>query len=130
MLRFTIAVDPGAKTGFAVYDRIERRLVRLETMTFWTVYSEILAKYHEVFAVVVEVPNTKKNWHGPGAAHDVGRICQQSELLAEGLELAGLRVIRSHPQGKIKHAPFCKITGWTGSTNEHTRDAGMLAFGL
>ena len=130
----SIGIDPGKTTGLAVYDRDHNKLVRLESTTFWGAYSTVLTEYHDVFAVVIEVPKTKHNWHKDKSgitAHNIGRVCREAELLAIGLELAGLNVITQHPKGKINHNMFCRITRWSeGRTNDHTRDAGMLCYGV
>lgn len=122
-----IGIDPGVHTGLAVAE--DGKLVRLETLNFWKVYHIVcgLIDEHGSLRVAIEVPSTKANWHGPTAAHNVGRVCREAELLADGLELAGAQVQRVHPPGKVNAATFARITGWTGRTNEHQRDAGMLA---
>lgn len=124
-----VGIDPGRDTGFAVAEN--GVLTALETSTFWAVYLNVryLVEQGGVSVVVVEVPKTKKNWHGPKAAHDVGRICREAELLADGIELLGVKVIRQHPQGKLNQEQFARITGWKKQTNEHIRDAGMLVHG-
>lgn len=133
--RFTIGIDPGVKTGFAVYDRELKKINRLLTLCFVSTIRLIEAEYpdEEVFAVVVEVPKTKKNWHGPKAAHDVGRVCRESELMAAMLIEKGYSVITQHPSGIGKDMTkdaFSKLTGWPKWSNGHTRDAGLLCFGL
>ncbi len=114
-------------TGLAVAE--DGKLIRLETLDFWTAYHIVcgLIDEHGSLRVVIEVSRVKANWHGPTAAHNVGRVCREAELLADGLELAGAQVERVHPPGKVDTAAFARITGWTGRTNEHQRDAGMLA---
>lgn len=124
-----IGIDPGKKTGFAVAEN--GKLVELETLNFWKAYLRVkaLIELSKVSLVVIEVPGTKKNWHGPKAAHDVGRVCREAELLAEGIELLGVNVIRQHPTGKVNQEYFARVTGWKKRTNEHVRDAGMLVCG-
>lgn len=122
-----IGIDPGVHTGLAVAE--DGKLIRLETLDFWVSYHIVcgLIDEHGSLRVVIEVPKTKANWHGSAAAHNVGRVCREAELLADGLELAGAQIERVHPPGKMDAATFTRITGWTGRTNEHQRDAGMLA---
>lgn len=124
-----IGIDPGKKTGFAVTEN--GKLTILETVTFWKAYQRVreLVGTSEVSVVVIEVPHTKTNWHGPKAAHDVGRVCREAELLADGIELLGVEVIRQHPAGKVSQEYFARVTGWKKRTNEHVRDAGMLVYG-
>jgi len=131
-----IGIDPGKTTGLAIYDRESKSLIELASTNFWDCYGYILTTYpaiDEVHSIVIEVPTTKANWHGAHAAHDVGRVCRESELLADGLEKARYTVLRQHPTGKGKQLDkfiFKRITGWPKVTNEHTRDAAMLVWGM
>lgn len=131
MNNFIIGIDPGKTTGVAV--SVDGELARMVTTTFWGAY-ELILDYKDNsltrIKVVIEVPKTKANWHGPKAAHDVGRVCREAELLAEGIERLGVEVIRQHPQGKLNHEQFTRITGWGKRTNQHCRDAGMLIYGV
>lgn len=120
-----IGIDPGRRTGFAIAENGE--LVKLETLNFWDAYFRVsdLVEFSNVSVVVIEVPHTKKNWHGPKAAHDVGRVCREAELLADGIELLGVKVVRQHPTGKVNQEYFARITGWKKRTNEHCRNVGL-----
>jgi hypothetical protein len=130
-----IGIDPGVRTGFAIEQ--DGKLVQLKTLSFWPAYHLAVQLFREngQLAAVVEVPKTKANWHEKSAAHNVGRVCREAELMADGLELAGIQVMRVHPCGwfnkKLKmteEAFFRMITGWGGKSNEHSRDAAMLLF--
>ena len=126
-----VGIDPGTHTGLAVAE--DGKLIKLETLDFWTAYRKVCGLigfygfYGDILRVAVEVPKTKANWHGTAAAHNVGRVCREAELLADGIELAGAQVERVHPPGGVNAETFARITGWTGRTNEHQRIAGMLA---
>lgn len=127
--RYAVGIDPGKKTGYAVYDRTEQKISVVETMDFWGVYERCRASNPGNFDVFIEVPRCKKNWHGRnGAAADVGGIVREANLLADGIEALGIKVARSHPTGKFNAAHVKRITGYTGRTNEHTRDAIMLCW--
>lgn len=126
-----IGIDPGQKTGIALV--IDGKLVKLDTVDFWRAYRVVDSYKGIAIRVAVEVPRNKKNWHGVGAAVAVGGVIREAQLLAEGIERLGFIVDRVHPTGigkKMKHAEFCKLTGWVGRTNEHTRDAALLALGV
>ncbi len=67
---------------------------------------------------------------------NVGGVKMQGILLAEELEYRGFKVKIVAPIGKAKGkgvnrdqqlAFFKRATGWTKKSNEHTRDAGLLA---
>lgn len=135
---FSIGIDPGQHTGFAIYSIQQRKIVELRTVDFWGAYSQVCAfQPIEISRVVVEVPDTKHVWQqmpkGTKAiqrqAVNVGGVIREAQLLAEGLMRAGYKVVRVNPRGKRTHAEFCKFTGWTGKTNQHCRDAALLCWG-
>lgn len=139
MKRYSIGIDPGKKTGFAVYDILKDTL-HLQTLDFWNVMDEMdrigSRVFEEIYEVTVEVPTSKHVWHGKGPNQksaskvgvNVGGVIREAELLAEGIRRMGFNVRTVHPRGKVDAAKFEAFTGYQGRTNEHTRDAGLLCF--
>jgi hypothetical protein len=128
LIKKIAACDPGSNTGVAVVDVHSQKIITLKTMDFWSAYNYLDNFDRRETLVVIEVPTTKTNWHGNGAAIDVGGVIREAKLLADGIERLGFEVIRVHPRGKVPAKNFNKITGWVGRSNEHNRDAGMLAW--
>lgn len=144
--KLTIGIDPGKKTGLAAWDGTNGVFHFLTTVDFWGAYDIIksadVSSDFTVEQVVIEVPSTTaifagqrgskwaRNRHTTAkAGADVGGVVREAHLLAEGLERLGLVVTRRHPIGKVDHTSFCHRTGFSGKrTNEHSRDAGMLAY--
>jgi len=134
-MKFTIGIDPGKSTGVAIYDRQSKKLIALSNENFVSALNLIKTSVapDDVFACVVEVPRTKANWHKDKSgttAHNIGRVCREAELMSAMLMDMGYKVITQPPKGKVKANVFKQITGWEGSSNEHTRDAAMLCFDL
>jgi len=144
MKRYSIGIDPGTKTGVAVYDRHLKKVTRLECLNFVSALRLIKSEYavEDVYAVVIEVSNSNHVWKDNSSlpirvrlnvALKVGGVAKESELIAAMLMEHGYSVTTQHPSGKGKsmdHNRFNKLTGWKGKSNEHTRDAGMLCFGV
>lgn len=129
-----IGIDPGIKTGVAVYDKTLGRLVDVFITDFWGAYEYTKDNQHDILIqkVIIEVPQTKFNWHKSQhstTSANVGGIYREANLLADGIEKLGIKVIRQHPQGKTTHDQIKRLTGWNKPTNEHTRDAIMLCWG-
>lgn len=133
----TIGIDPGKETGFAVYDHLEKRLIVLDTVDFWTAYSWTLYYWRRrtIRCVVIEVPSNKHVFHKPGAnaaanqrmGVHVGSVIREAELLAIGIELNGINVKRVEPVGKRDAAAFKEaFPEWTGRSNQHNRDAAFM----
>ena len=129
-----IGIDPGTKTGVAVYDSTLKKITDVFTADFWGAYEYIKDNQHDmtIKKVIVEVPRTKSNWHKKGCditSANVGGIYKEAHLLAEGIRRLGLNVVTEHPMGKVDAAYVKKVTGWKDRTSKHTRDAIMLCWG-
>jgi hypothetical protein len=144
MKRYVIGIDCGVKTGLAVWDRKEKQFAEIETYDFWSAFFRIFGKAdHEETLIFVEDPSKnkpvfiKKGVHGGRQAlkiaQNVGGVKRESQLMIDGLKHAGYEVKAVRPKKgsmtKLKAEAFKQITGYTGRTNEHTRDAAMLVFG-
>lgn len=135
---YSIGIDPGKHTGFAVYDLRTERFARLETLDFWSAFGAVMLYQPEMLSrVVIELPDTKHIWHKDAAtrsamqrqAVNVGSVLREAELLSMGLRKAGYPVENANPRGKVDEKKFKMITGWTGRSNQHCRDAGLLCYG-
>lgn len=141
-MRF-IGIDPGKKTGFAVWDSKEGCFEEVMTTTFWEV-SEILEETVPVYTVVIEDPSLNRpiflrklkgetsqgyNRRMYKIAKNVGQNIEQAKLLVERAENLGYTVIKVRPQSSKKDAKsFKQITGYEGRCSQHARDAAMLVF--
>lgn len=127
---FRIGIDPGKNTGFAVWSDQAKEFSILETITPQAALKKASAFDRENTLVVIEVPKTKANFHA-GNSHtqsvNIGMVLGQARLMADYLKAEGYTVIEKHPRGKVDAAGFKRLTGYQGRTNEHNRDAGMLA---
>jgi len=138
--RYSIGLDPGKNTGLAVYNRVEKTLPVVKKTTFWEAIEFISVRYPQehVHRVIIELPNTKTVWHDEAKAKgaiqrtgvNVGSAIREAELLVEYFKRVGYSVITQHPAGKLNAAQVRKITGYKSPTNEHTRDAIMLCYGV
>ena len=149
--RYYIGLDPGKSTGYAVWDSEKKEFLTIETLTFWKAVSEVesLNNYRmietggkEWVSVVIEDPaQNKPTFFRPGTtqrqmqkiSQNVGANKEHGRLLIERFESLGLQVKRVRPsnktQTKLTAATFKRITGYSGRTSGHGRDAAMLVFG-
>lgn len=138
-----IGIDPGKATGLAIYDTETGQFDNVYSTTFWGAINAIdvliaqsmTGKYE--LCAVVELPTTKAVWHKAKsagakdrAAVNVGSVIREAELIVDYLKEQGIRVITQHPRGKVDADYFKRVTGWQGVTNSHSRDAGILCYGL
>jgi hypothetical protein len=143
-LRYVLGIDGGTKTGFAVWDRKERKFVDIKTTSFWKFFPLLdeFGLHPQNTNVYVENPSENKPvFMKKGVknmnmmlkvAQNVGGVKRETELLIEGLENAGFDVIKIPPRKgsytKMKAEPFKNLTKYDKKTSEHGRDAGMLVF--
>lgn len=130
-----IGIDPGKQTGFAIFGAGEFKMIA--TLDFWSAFSAVsLYPPEVVHQVIIEVPDTKHVWQKAAATTkslqrqgvNVGSVIREAELLAGGIERYGYKVKRVNPRKKVDAKTFREYTGYTGSTNQHERDAAMLCY--
>lgn len=149
--RYYIGIDPGKKTGFAVWDSVDKRFAEIATKTFWITVDEVassafLMSYRSasrsMFKIVIEDPSQNRpTFFRPGTtprqmqkiSQNVGANKEHALLLIERFESLGFEVLRVRPSGKtqtkLSADAFKRIAGYKGRTSEHARDAAMLVFG-
>lgn len=142
-----IGIDPGVHTGVCVYDSKKKEIILLETHTFWSAI-ELIKNYYEEFGfgilVFIEDPSKNKAMHhnqhkeitreklnlSMKIAQDVGMNKREATLIIDYLKLNNIPHKAVKPTStKVDAQYFKMITGYSGSTNEHKRDAGMLVIG-
>lgn len=130
-----IGIDPGKQTGISTYR--DGALVELRTVSPGDVYEVLLES--GATRVVMEDSRLQSAVFpravGPRAmlkiARNVGEVDQICRRIEAVCETAGIDLVRVSPLGKgakLNAARFKEITGWTGRSNQHTRDAAMCAF--
>lgn len=132
-----LGIDPGVKTAVAI---LEDGQLAFWTVSFWGAYHLIRGTWQplDINVIVVEVATDTYVWQKSArnrasvakamrVAQDVGAVRREGQLLAEGLRDLFCVVTRP-PQGKLNAERFGLLTGYEGRTNQHERDAGLLAW--
>lgn len=134
-----IGIDPGVNCGYAEVDG--GRLVGLATFTpvalaFWLV--QIPAPY----LVVLEdsrldshIFSERRTTGGKASALKIARnvgmvdmVCHMVQLICQEQGLHFLPVSPKGKGAKMASAAFNDLTGWGKASNQHQRDAGLLAW--
>lgn len=144
--QYVLGIDPGVKTGFAVYDRGKRELRICDTLSFWDTVDKLEEFTIDCglsgFEVILEDNSANATFRGRGrnpAAHsamekisrNVGSVQRDQQLLVEYMISKGIkhRLIKpTHSTTKMNDELFKKITGWKARTSSHSRDAGILCW--
>ena len=133
-----VGLDPGVHTGMAIWSRTDRRLVDVQTTTITAAMSmvKMMHDFGSLHSVVFEDARLR-TWFGTKGrealqgAGSIRRDCSIWEEVLSGLTGVPFKPVSPQSKGaKLNAAQFAKLTGWTGRTSEHSRDAGMLVFGL
>lgn len=135
-----IGLDPGTNTGYAVWDKVGRRLEAVETMTITKAMERVMAhvdmcKAFGGYVVVFFEDARKRSWFGRAGreklqgAGSVKRDCAIWQTFCEEIGVEYRMIAPKHNTTKLTAAQFRVLTGWQGRTSEHARDAAMLVFG-
>jgi len=129
-----IGIDPGAHTGMAVYH--DGALCHLLTLDPWDIALQ-LAHRKPQRVVFEDSRLTSPVWSRgttPAArikiARNVGQVdawCNYITAACAGLGIAAHGISPKHKGAKLDAAQFKAATGWAGASNQHTRDAAMVA---
>ncbi len=132
-----LGIDPGLRTGVAHYR--DGQLVQLETVHPVDIPNVLLQ--HQPAHVVFEDSRLQSHVWGRGTgvaaaakvARNVGEVDAWCRLIEHTCSKLGIKCHGVSPQGKgrkLDAAQFERLTGWTGRTNQHERDAAVVAWGF
>lgn len=147
--KYLIGLDPGINTGFCLYDKTAKKIVKLDTLGFWELFDALedikvwIGQEHVTFYIENSALNKPTFAKAGGTtqrkiqkiSRNVGSNQRESTLLIEGIRRYGFHVVEIKPTGikgvkrKWDESTFKKITTHTGRSSQHARDAAMLVFG-
>ena len=137
-----IGIDPGVNTGFAVWDTKKRALRIVATFSILEAMSYV-ATCREVIdpdCHIVFEDARKRKWLSRernlseyrGKLMGAGSIKRDCEIWEEYCTERGIPFTAVPPRKGVTKwdaEQFNKMTGWTGRTSNHARDAALLVFG-
>jgi hypothetical protein len=136
-----LGIDPGQSTGLAVYaNGILQALVTVnaETLPDWIAQSSLNGLKPNLIAFE-DSRLTSHVFAAKGLsraaslkiARNVGEVdakCSAIVLLAGSLNIACVGVSPQRKGAKVNSKDFKRITGWQRQSNQHVRDAAMVAW--
>ena len=135
-----IGIDTGTHTGFAVWDTDKRKFIELDTLKIHEAMKEVelLSEDDEGDrdVLVIFEDARQRKWYGSRSefklqgAGSVKRDCNIWEDFLKDMKIPFKAVPPRKGATKLGEDYFRRLTGWTGRTSEHSRDAAMLVFGL
>lgn len=131
-----IGIDPGVNTGFAELDTQTGKLRDVQSMAIHLAMGAVEGTHRSgALKMVVFEDARLRTWFGskgPEARQGAGSIKRDCSIWADFLADLGSPTLALKPQAgmtKWSAAAFANMTGWTGKTNEHGRDAACLIWG-
>lgn len=135
-MRYFIGIDAGTHTGVAIWDKQEKRFVKIVTTSILKAI-DIVRKYNIEDEVQVRIEDARKrNWFGNAGrerlqgAGSVKRDCAIWEEFLNEEKIPYMLIAPKNNSTKMSADSFSRLTGYSGRTNEHNRDAAMLVFGI
>ncbi len=147
--KIAIGVDP--PKGFAVWDCCEKEFIEIITLDFWGIIEKLKAycidpigwQMYSPCHVYIEDSTQNKpvfdrtldgvvGARAAKIAQNVGMNKARTALIIEFCAINDIQYTAIRPQKgsmtKLSAGKFKQITGYTGRTSEHGRDAAMLVF--
>lgn len=128
-----IVIDPGSNTGIAYFNG--GRLEALRTVAPHEIHDAIIRARRVIFEdsrLISHVYTTTKSRAAAlKMARNVGEIDAWCKLICAHCEQLGIPAHGISPKGKgakVDAANFNQITGWSAKSNQHERDAAMVAW--
>jgi hypothetical protein len=135
-------LDPGTHTGFALWDAGLMGFVRLEAMMLHVAMDEVRCLVSERALDLVIFEDARKRQvfmkadiaqskYGAAVREGAGAAKREATIWEDYLTHLRVPFIARMPIAtKYEAEKFKRYTKWAPRTNEHTRDAGMIVYGL
>lgn len=139
-----VGIDPGVRTGIAIWSSAERRLLDVATMGIVEAMTRV-ATMHSIGSLRrVRFEDARlRTWFGSadkrqarsgaGVREGVGSVKRDCQIWQEFLEALGITFEPVKPAAgatKLDAHVFARLAKWEGRTSNHGRDAAMLVLGL
>lgn len=133
-----IGIDTGTNTGFAVWNKSERKFLEIKTMLIHEAFEKVLS-YHAQHGedLFVRFEDARlRTWFGNKSKAELqgaGSIKRDCSIWDDFLKDKKIHYASMAPKlglTKLEPQKFQLITGWKEKTSNHSRDAAMLVYGI
>jgi hypothetical protein len=133
--RIIAGIDPGVKTGLAIWHVNEQRFSRIGT--FRSINARVFLrdrwKEKSLTEIWFEDARLRSGKPDPKRLQGVGSVKRDCAIWEEFCKFYKIPYRASKPDKtltKWSEEYFKKMTGWDGRTSQHARDAAALVFGI
>lgn len=139
---FIIGIDCGVNTGLCVWSTKTKQIEQIKTMQIhaamwfvkmWNEFPGDIFVRVEDARLRTWIPRQKNEKAERGRREGAGNVKRDAKIWEDFLTDLGIPfelVAPKNNKTKVDTEYFKKLTGYTGKTSEHARDAGMLVIGL
>lgn len=130
--RYVIGIDPGTSTGIAVFDTIQGKFTRIDTMGIVRAMYEVgtLRSIMPADTILLLVEDPRRIGGAPERAQGAGSIKRDANIWQEFAKVYQVKVRFVRPtRASITKATVEQLRnmcGWVGRTTNHARDAAFL----
>lgn len=134
---YYVGIDVGVHTGVALWNSPERKFIEIKSMPIHKAMDYVrtlVARGHDIQVRFEDA--RKRQWFGTASVERLqgaGSIKRDSQIWEDFLSDEGISYLPIPPKNnrtKLTRVAFDRLTGWNRATNEHSRDAAMLVFGI
>lgn len=136
-----IGIDPGVKTGFAVWDSEKQKFLEISTCTITEAMNRVIIHRNMALTsekdIMLHIEDARlRKWYGNSGREKLqgaGSVKRDSKIwedFCKENEIEYRMVAPKNNRTKVSKEYFTKITGWTKPTTDHARDAAMMVFGI
>ena len=121
-----LGIDPGLNTGVAYF--VDGELRDLTTIKPWDMETELTLREPDYLFFEDSRMQGMFRMLGARQVGETDAWCRMLVALCERCDIDSIGVSPKQKGRKLNAAEFRELTGWTGQTNQHERDAVMVAW--
>ena len=121
-----LGIDPGLNTGVAYF--VGGELRDLTTIKPWDMETELTLREPDYLFFEDSRMQGMFRRLGSRQVGETDAWCRMLVALCERMDIDSVGISPKQKGRKLNAAEFRELTGWTGQTNQHERDAVMVAW--
>lgn len=136
-----IGIDPGVKTGFAVWNSEKQKFLEISTCTITEAMNRVIIHRNMFLTsgkdIMLHIEDARlRKWYGNSGREKLqgaGSVKRDSKIwedFCKENDIEYRMVAPKNNRTKVSKEYFTKITGWTKPTTDHARDSAMMVFGI
>lgn len=136
-VKLVVGIDSGTNTGFACWDKASKKFTEISTLKIHRAMDKIKTMHEQGYDLFVRVEDARKRkWFGNAGREKLqgaGSVKRDAVIWSDFLsdhKIPHEMVAPKNNKTKLNKEQFAKMTGYSGLTSVHSRDASMLCFGF